>query len=136
MLSAYDPGFFKEKIWLTPYKTYQKTGSGYSEVGAGKKPSLCEDFSENRASTFEAHLMYNRTFDKHEITGLALYTQFAWYTDNFNAGRTQYNSAAIDQLFAGPALNPTNGGSAAEGGREGYAGRITYGYDSKYLFEV
>jgi TonB-linked SusC/RagA family outer membrane protein len=136
VLSAFDPGFFKEKIWLSPYKAYQRSGSGYTEVGAGKKPSLYEGYSENKASTFEAHLMYSRTFDKHELTGLVLYTQYAWYTGNFNASRTQYSSAAIDQLFAGPALNPTNGGSAAEGGREGYVGRITYGYDSKYLFEA
>lgn len=136
VLSAFDPGFFKEKIWLTPYKAYQKVGSDYTEVGAGKKPSLWENFAENRSSTFEAHLMYARTFGKHEFTGLVLYTQFAWYTEDFNAGRTQYNADAIDQLFAGPTLNPTNGGSAAEGGREGYVGRITYGFDSKYLFEA
>jgi TonB-linked SusC/RagA family outer membrane protein len=136
LLTAFDPGFFKDKIWLTPYKAYQKVGTDYTEVGAGKKPSLQQSYSESQATTFEAHLMYSRTFGKHELTGLILYTQFAWYDENFSAGRTQYNSAAIDQLFAGPALNPTNGGSAAEGGREGYAGRITYGFDSKYLFEA
>ena len=136
VLTAFDPGFFKDKIWLAPYQAYQRVGSDYSEVGAGKKPSLQQSYSESSATTFEAHLMYSRTFGKHEFTGLFLYTQFAWYDENFSAGRTQYNSAAIDQLFAGPALNPTNGGSAAEGGREGYVGRITYGYDSKYLLEA
>lgn len=136
LLAAFDPGFFKEKIWLSPYKAYQKTGTGYSEVGAGKKPSLQQSYAENHATTFEAHLGYNRIFGKHEVTGLFLYTQYAWYDENFSAGRTQYNSAAIDQLFAGPALNPTNSGSAAEGGREGYVGRVTYGFDSRYLFEA
>lgn len=136
IMGAFDPGFFKDKIWLTPYKAYQRNGSDYSEVGAGKKPSLNQSYSESYSTTFEAQLMYNRILGKHELTGLLLYTQFAWYDENFYAGRSQYNSAAIDQMFAGPALNPTNGGSAEEGGREGYVGRVTYGYDSKYLFEA
>lgn len=136
VMAAYDPGFFKNKTWLTPYKAYSKTAGGYSEVGAGKKPSLQQGYEESRATTFEAHLMYNKSFGKHDLSGLFLYTQYAWYDENFSAGRTLYNSAEIDQLFAGPTLNPTNSGSAAEGGREGYVGRITYGFDSKYLFEA
>lgn len=136
VMAAYDPGFFKYKTWLTPYKAYQKTGSGYSEVGAGKKPSLQQGYEESYSTTFEAHLTYTKSFGKHDVTGLLLYTQFAWYDENFSAGRTQYNSAEIDQLFAGPTLNPTNSGSAAEGGREGYVGRVTYAYDSRYLFEA
>lgn len=136
VMAAYDPGFFKNKTWLTPYKAYQKTGTDYSEVGAGKKPSLQQGYEESYATTFEAHLTYSKSFGKHDISGLFLYTQYAWYDENFSAGRTQYNSAEIDQLFAGPTLNPTNNGSAAEGGREGYVGRITYTFDSRYLFEA
>lgn len=136
VLGAFDASFSKEKIWSTPYKSYQRTATGYSEVGAGKKPNLLESFSENRNTSFEAHLTYNKIFGKHNITGLFLYTQSAWYDDSFNAGRSEYNSAAIDQLFAGPNLNPTNGGYASEGGREGYVGRVTYGFDTRYLFEA
>lgn len=136
VMTAYDPGYYKEKLWLTPYKAFSFDGSDYSEVGAGKKPSLRQSFSESHSTTFEANLMYSRTFGKHEVTGLLLYTQFAWYDENFYAARVQYNSAGIDQLFAGPALNPINGGSAEEGGREGYVGRVTYGFNSRYLVEA
>jgi TonB-linked SusC/RagA family outer membrane protein len=135
-LGSYDEGSSKEKDWLTPYKSYQKTANGYSEVGAGKKPSLDELFDESKNTTFELHLMYNRAFGKHNISGLLLYTQSASYEDGFSAGRSEYASSAIDQLFAGPNLNPTNDGSASESGREGYVGRVTYAYDSRYLFEA
>lgn len=138
VVGAYDAGFFKEKDWHTPYKLYNKTSTGeYEEVLAGGlKPSLNETSNETRSTAFEAHLNYKKRFGKSDVSGLLLYTQSAYYEDGFNAGRDQYGSAAIDQLFAGPLLNPTNGGSAAESGREGYVGRITYGYDSKYLAEA
>lgn len=136
VLGAYDEGYSSEKDWLTPYRSYQKTATGYSEVGAGKKPSLEQDFAETRNTAFELHLMYNRSFGRHDISGLLLYTQSATYEDGFNAGRSEYASAAIDQLFGGPTLNRTNDGSASEGGRLGYVGRVTYGFDEKYLFEA
>ncbi len=137
VLAAYDAGFSRQKQWLIPYPTYLRTNDGYEPVTEDKKPSLFEEFGELRNTTFEGHITYNRTFNgRHNISGLLLYTQTAFYDEGFNAGRVLYNSAAIDQLFAGPVLNATNNGSASESGREGYVGRITYGYDGKYLAEA
>ena len=138
VLGAYDAGFFKEKDWHTPFKVYNRTSSGdYEEMLAGGiQPDLLELFSESKSTAFEAHLTYNRAFGKHNISGLLLYTQSAFYDDNFNAGRSEYGSDAIDQLFAGPLLNRTNDGSASESGREGYVGRITYDFEAKYLAEI
>ena len=101
-----------------------------------RRQILTEGFFQNRNTTFEGHLTYNRNFGLHNFSGLLLYTQSAFYDDNFNAGRSLYNSSAIDQLFAGPVLNATNDGSASESGREGYVGRLTYGFDGKYLIEA
>lgn len=137
VLGAFDADFRKEKHWLTSYDTYQKTPDGeYVAVGTGVKASLWESFYQSRSTAFETHLTYNRTFGKHEFNGLVLYTQSAYYDDSFEAGRTEYASSAIDQLFAGPTLNPTNYGWASESGREGIVGRVTYAYDAKYLFEA
>lgn len=136
ILGAYDAGFSREKQWLIPYPTYIKTSDGYEQVSDDKKPTLFENFGQIRNTTFEGHITYNRTFNRHNFAGLLLYTQTAFYEEGFNAGRLLYNSAAIDQLFAGPVLNATNGGAASESGREGYVGRITYGYDGKYLVEA
>lgn len=137
VLGAYDADFYKEKHWLTSYDSYQKTPDGeYVAVGTGVKASLWENFYQGRSSAFETHLTYNKTFGNHEVSGLLLYTQSAYYNDSFEAGRTEYASSAIDQLFAGPTLNPTNYGWGSESGREGLVGRVTYAFDSKYLLEA
>jgi len=136
ILGAFDPGFWDEKNWITPYKTFQKAGTGYDEIAPGSLPHLWQNYYKARSTAFEAHLMYNKTFGKHSVSGLLLYTQSAYYDDNFNAERINYQSAAVDQLFAGPTLNARNDGSGSESGREGYVGRVTYGFDSKYLVEA
>jgi TonB-linked SusC/RagA family outer membrane protein len=136
VLGSFDPGFWDEKNWYTPYKTFQKTDTGYDEIAAGSLPHLYENFYKSRSTSFEAHLNYSKTFKKHSVSALLLYTQSAFYDDNFNAERINYQTSAVDQLFAGPILNARNYGSGSESGREGYVGRVTYGYDAKYLLEA
>ncbi len=138
ILGAYDVAFNRNKQWLTPFETYSRTAEGEYEstLYGGENPSLYEYSGESKSTAFEVYLTYNRIFGRNSISALFLYTQSAFYSDNFDAGRSDYSSSAIDQLFAGPALNPTNDGSAYESGREGYVGRITYGFEDKYLVEA
>jgi len=133
---AYDYGTYNAKDWFTPYRSFLASADGYEEIGAGRKPSLYEEFYQYNNKTFETHINYNRTFDKHELGLLVLYTQTANYTNYINASRTDFASSALDQLFAGPRTNIDNNGGASESGREGVVGRISYNYDQKYLLEA
>ena len=64
-----------------------------------------------------------------------VYTQNEWYQEWFSAYRRDYISSAVDQIFAGPNEGKTNDGSASEGGRMGYVGRLKYDYKGKYILE-
>ncbi len=131
---AHDFGYENYKDWYTPYLSYNSVSG--EEYGADFKPALYEGFSKYSNNTFETHLNYARSFKKHELTGLVLYTQSAYYSNNINASRTDYASSALPQLFAGPRTNIDNYGGASEGGREGILGRINYNYDKKYFLEA
>ncbi len=131
IIVAKDFGFRSYKDWYTPYL------SNYNgeTFGGDNRPALYEGFNKFSNSTFETHLNYSRSFGKHDVTALALYTQSAYTGNNFDASRTDYASAALPQLFAGPRTNINNDGSSFEGGREGYLGRLAYSFDKRYFAE-
>ena len=131
-ISAYDLGYSNYKDWFTPYLAYNN-GQVLNDESL---PRLFEGFGKYNNQTFETHLNYLRSFNKHDVSGLLLYTQTASYSNNINASRTDFVSPALPQLFAGPRTNIDNNGSASEGGREGYLGRFTYAFDKKYFAEV
>jgi TonB-linked SusC/RagA family outer membrane protein len=135
LVGAYDFGYGFWKDWYTPYRTFVKQEDGYEEIAPGKKPSLYEGFDKSHSTTFEAHLNWIRSFGRHNVSALALYTQSASYWNNQSASRAEFNSDALDQLFAGPETYMRNGGGAGESGREGFVGRLTYNYSQRYLFE-
>ena len=66
-----------------------------------------------RSTYFEASLNYNRDFGLHNVTGLFLYNQKI------------YNAGDPDSLIASLSYR-----------QQGIAGRLTYGYDNRYLVEL
>jgi TonB-linked SusC/RagA family outer membrane protein len=135
VVGSYDFSYGFWKDWYTPYRSFIKQGDEYEEVASGRKPSLYEGFERFHTTTFEAHLNWIRSFGKHNLGLLALYTQSASYWNSQEASREEFNSSALDQLFAGPETYMRNGGGASESGREGFVGRLTYNFDQRYLFE-
>ena len=136
---AYDRSFNSSKLWRTPYKvyTYNKTTKEYIPInGEGiNTTSLSESFDQGSSLTLEAHLNYQRTFGKHEVSGLFLYTQNEGNYNFLNGFRNNFLSNAIDQLFAGNDATQQTTGGANVSGRKGYVGRVNYVFANKYLFE-
>ena len=132
---ANDFGYSTSKNWITPYPAYYRDGTSL-ELLDGGKPALYQGSTNFVNKTFETHLSYNRTFNRHTLGGLILYTQSSYNSETLSASRDNYASSALDQLFAGPRTNINNDGGASESGREGVVGRFNYAYDQKYLFEV
>ncbi len=136
---AYDRSFTSSKTWLTPYTvyTYNKTTKLYIPInGDGiNATSLSETFDQGSSLTMEAHLNYQRTFGKHEVSGLFLYTQNTGNYNYLNGFRDNFLSNAIDQLFAGNEATQQASGGANVSGRKGYVGRVNYVFANKYLFE-
>jgi TonB-linked SusC/RagA family outer membrane protein len=69
--------------------------------------------SGNRRFYSESAINYNKNFDKHEVSGLLL-----------------YNQSDYVEAFAGDFI------SSIPFRFQGFAGRVTYGYDTRYLAEV
>lgn len=69
--------------------------------------------SGDRRFYFQPSLEYAQKFGKHDVTGLLLYNQTEYVINN-----------------------PSNLINSLPERRMGYAGRVTYGYDNRYLFEA
>lgn len=138
---AYDLRNNNRKTWQTPWEGYD-----YNEVTQeyDKKmytnwayPSLSQNAKGWNTLTMNAILNYNRQFGDHNVSAMAGFEQSSEKYEYFSAGRTKYESTAIDQLFAGSADQAywENTGSASESARRSYFARVGYDYKSKYMIQ-
>ncbi|SFS33032.1 TonB-linked outer membrane protein, SusC/RagA family [Zhouia amylolytica] len=112
---SYEPYFYQ----LDGYQYDPQTDTyeyELSQIGQGGRESLAQSGSNNGDRSFmtQAALNYNRTFGKHDVSGLLVYLQ------------RQYNVNVIgsDLTSSLPSRN------------QGVSGRLTYAYDDRYLAEV
>ena len=134
---SYDRFFSDAKTFNTPYTyyNYDRVNDLYSEFLTGGGTSLYEGTANDGLTTIQSFLNYENKFGDHNISGLFLVEQTEYYYKNLQASRVQFESTAIDQLFAGPELNQRNNGSATETAKQGYVGRVNYDYKSKYYIQ-
>lgn len=104
---------------LTLYEALGRDDAGdiqYKVIDANKQQeylNYSSSASGNRSQYFEASLNYDREFGKHEVGGLVLY-----YMKDYRINTaSSYISSLPNRSL-------------------GIAGRVTYGYDKKYLAEV
>ena len=112
---SYDRWFSKAKTFTTPYEFYRydKEIDLYTKQKSGGGISLYEGTAEDERITIQAALSYDATFNKlHNVSALLLFEESSYKYSNLQASRVNYISSAIDQLFAGPDKDQTNGGSA------------------------
>jgi len=138
-LGVYDYGVSDQKIWKTPYSLWRmvdRINSIYEEIPPSSKPSLYEGVNFSTTKQLEFHADYKRTIaEKHNLGALIVFNRTEWNTSYLEGKRINFPSSAINQLFAGPQADQYTNGSAFEGARLGYIGRLTYDYNSKYMFE-
>lgn len=138
---AYDLVNNNRKQWQTPWDGYH-----YDEVSKEyeKKvytewayPSLTQTAKGWNTLTMNAIVNYNRQFGDHNVSAMAGFEQSSEKYEYFTAGRTKFESTAIDQLFAGSADQAywKNSGSASETARRSYFARVGYDYKSKYMVQ-
>ncbi len=132
------------KRWETPWKLY--AWDGVNRDSSGLSGNVRSPFTDARLtqsansvlnSTLSAQLKYDFTLGENHDFGLfAGVTREQFTGSNFFAFRRNYISPAIDQLFAGGALDQNTGGSAYDRTRLGYYGRVQYNYNDTYLAEL
>lgn len=128
----YKTGNYNNKTWDNAYvPSYRADGSVQP---ATVKPSLGMVKSNYWSYEFNVGLQYQNTFAKKHTLGLSFfYNQTESYTEKLQAGRTDYLTSSVDQIFAGPETTMTNGGSSEERGRLGYVGVFNYDYMGRYI---
>lgn len=135
---AYDRWFSKAKTFTKPYDfyIYDREIDLYTKRTSGGGISLYEGTAEDERLTATAALNYDVTLaGTHNLSALLLYEESSYKYSNLQASRTNYISDAIDQIFAGPDKDKSNGGSATQTVRKGLVGRLNYNYAGKYLFQ-
>lgn len=118
-----------------PAATWSPT-TGYTIVVSTSPPSLSESFTNSVKDLYYGSLAYEKKFDLHSINAFIAYEQYYGYSEGISAGRTQFLSNSLDQMFAGSSVNPTNGSSASEGARSNLISRISYSYGDRYLLDL
>ena len=138
-LGVYDYGVSHNKLWRTPFSMWRmvdRVNGIYEEDKPSNSPSLYELANFSATKQFEFHIDYKRTFaDKHNLGALFVFNRTEWNSNYLEGQRINFPSNTIDQLFAGPQADQSTNGSATEGSRLGYIGRLTYDYLGKYMFE-
>lgn len=135
---SYDRWFSKDKNFSHPYEfyDYERQIDSYTKRKSGGGINLYEGTAEDERLTTQVSLTYDQTFaEKHNVSALLLFEQSSYKYSNLQASRVNYISTAIDQIYAGPDKDKSNGGSANESTRQGYVGRVNYNYMGKYLFQ-
>ncbi|WP_316817597.1 TonB-dependent receptor [Pedobacter nyackensis] len=132
---AIDQGQNFQKVWQQPWTFYVEENGVAVPRTRPNPASLSEGVSKSQSITKNAKLNYEREFDKHTISAFVSFEQNESNSQNFSASRVGFASSAIDQLFAGSPIkdNQSNNGTAGDGARQNYLGRISYAYNKKYL---
>lgn len=144
--AAIDMDFYNGKGLYRPFDIYSFDGEFnsdgtpivYNEKDRTGVISVDNSTSNSTTVTINARLGYQRTFkDVHNVNAFVAYEQMKYNYHEFSAGRTNFISDAIPELFAG-SENPddlSNSGSSGKDARANFFGRINYGYKDKYLAE-
>jgi len=131
------------KQFITPYNFYtqdEQTGvvtKNQTTLPGSYVNGLSESFDQYLRNTFHAEIGYNHLFKEvHKVSAFAAYEDMNYTSDVLSAGRTQFNSYAIPELFAGVANSQyfQNNGSSSILTSQTFFGRATYDFKSKYLF--
>ena len=122
----------------TGFTNFNPTTGEFENVPSsqtGSKASLSESRSQGYKLTTEAVLDYQRTFGKHDFSGKLIFSRFYARFDYLNASRSQFLGSTVDYFVAGDESTRDNSNGTVERAIMGYAGRLAYAYDDKYLLE-
>jgi len=142
--ASYDAGYNHTKYFKTPSYVYNynaSTNTYTRTLAGGDTPELAqlsERFDQISTLTLNTLIRYNRQLGKHKIGAMVGFEQMEYKSNYLSAGRTDFLSTSIPQMFAGSIdkQKQSNDGSANSSSRLNYFGRATYDYQGKYLAEI
>ena len=139
---SYDPNSTFFKTFQVPdFVTYKDPTTGALTLGRSgmgtDQATLDNNISLGSMLYLTSKIHYEQRFGLHSIKVLLGYEQTSTYSNFVDAYRSNFQSIALPQIFAGSS-DPTqqsNNGSASQGARQSEFGRVNYDYAGKYLVE-
>jgi len=136
---SYNNDLNANKDWRIPWLVYNydKTANTYTTIlGSGlKTPDLSQSFNGLRSTLVNLRIKYETQINDHKLSAFIAAEQQNGVSNYFSAFRRDYISPAIDELFAGSLVNQSTDGGRTESGRQNYFGRVSYGFQEKYLVD-
>ncbi len=131
VMANYRDGDGFQKHWQKEVPLYMQDGSLAPQIA----PALSAESYYSKRLYFESSAHYGKTFGVHGVEGTFVYNQTTSAYEEMSASRRDYESGAVDQLFAGPPTGIGNDGTEREGANAGYVVRLKYDYDYRYIAE-
>lgn len=138
---AYDRFTYRNKSFNVPasYTVYDEVANEFSisnPSDRGQKGSLSEGQSQGYKLVTEAILAYNKSIlEKHNFGAKFIYSRTITENNGLNGSISNITGTTVDFFIAGDAETRGLSNSTGQSGILGYAGRFTYDYMNKYLFE-
>lgn len=129
------------RSWNQPFEFYTIDTTTrpytYPKIPITTLPSFTQEYRQTQALTYQGYINYAGNFGKNTVTGLMVLEARNTHSERFSAGRMSYN-LPIQELFAGGTgeSDISNDGNSSGTKQRSLVYRVTYGFDSKYLFEV
>lgn len=139
--ASYDPNLTFTKTWQLPTFVYYKDNAGEffrARSGFGSnKPDLLDRTDIGSLLYLTSRINYTKRFGSHNIGAMVGYEQQTMKSNFDAAYRSDFPSTALPEIFAGSNDKDRQGndGSASQGARKNYFGRLNYNYANKYLAE-
>ena len=124
-----------QDVWY--YSQYDPDSDTYTKKKGTRtaQPSLDVSFNQGTYITSKFVANYVKSFGQHNFDAILGYEQSETHTNYLAAGRQDFLSFEIEELFAGTADKnfQTSDGSSNNTARQNYFGRVNYDYAKKYL---
>ena len=142
--ASFDKNFRFQKTWQTPWYLYSLNGFDANNKPILQKskrgfdsPALNQYMEDRQNILLNGLVNYETTFlTNNSVSFLAGAEKITGRGDNFSGYRRNFNSALLDQMFAGSTDEfMSNNGSAFTQARLNYFGRVNYDFKQKYLAE-
>lgn len=121
-----------------PFYKYDYMADLYTYAGSfGSTANLTYNLPSSRQIQTQASLQYKKLINKdHDLNALILFESIDYYNDDVMAARSNFLTAAIDEMLAGSTEGMTNMANTSEMGRMSLVGRLNYSYKDRYIMEA
>lgn len=145
--AAYDKDYTTAKSWreqfkMNSYNVYTEEYEIVESFHAEPRESVLRNAtSQAQRLTIQPSISYDKTFGKHNVSGLILYEQSSYESESLGATVQGFDLKTLQEIDFGKEILNGKKTDALSGGsytfnRAGFVGRFNYSYENKYLGEL